>query len=75
LTQQVEGHLYSIPKDTLKTQSHVFEGMFDVGDRSAGEGASDDKPIVLEGYKRQDFESLLKILLHQYAPIKVNDLI
>ncbi|KAH6908547.1 hypothetical protein BKA70DRAFT_1280145 [Coprinopsis sp. MPI-PUGE-AT-0042] len=37
--------------------------MFDVGDESVGEGISDDKPIVLEGYKSEDFECLLKLLL------------
>ncbi|KAH6908565.1 hypothetical protein BKA70DRAFT_1280207 [Coprinopsis sp. MPI-PUGE-AT-0042] len=39
--------------------------MFDVGNHSEGEGGSDGKPIVLEGYKSEDFECLLKILLHQ----------
>ncbi|KAH6908546.1 hypothetical protein BKA70DRAFT_1280143 [Coprinopsis sp. MPI-PUGE-AT-0042] len=61
----VERQLYSVPKQALTSQSHVFEGMFDVGDHSAGEGESDEKPIVLEGYKKEDFECLLEILLHR----------
>ncbi|KAH6908553.1 hypothetical protein BKA70DRAFT_272378 [Coprinopsis sp. MPI-PUGE-AT-0042] len=61
----VEGTLYSISKEILASQSPVFEGMFAVGDRSAGEGASDDKPIVLEGYKSEDFECLLSVILPQ----------
>ncbi|KAH6908574.1 hypothetical protein BKA70DRAFT_1481830 [Coprinopsis sp. MPI-PUGE-AT-0042] len=61
----VAGKLYSVPKEALTSQSPVFEGMFDVGDRAGGEGGSDDKPIVLEGYKSEEFECLLKILLHR----------
>ncbi|KAH6908583.1 hypothetical protein BKA70DRAFT_1562620 [Coprinopsis sp. MPI-PUGE-AT-0042] len=61
----VEGTLYSISKEILASQSPVFEGMFDVGDRSVGEGASDDKPILLEGYKSEDFECLLNAILPQ----------
>ncbi|KAH6890235.1 hypothetical protein BKA70DRAFT_871424 [Coprinopsis sp. MPI-PUGE-AT-0042] len=60
---KVEERLYSIPKDTLTSLSPVFEGMFDVGDHSEGEGTSDETPIVLEGYKSDDFDCLLKILL------------
>ncbi|KAH6908564.1 hypothetical protein BKA70DRAFT_1481806, partial [Coprinopsis sp. MPI-PUGE-AT-0042] len=59
----VEASLYSVPKQALTTQSPVFEGMFDVGDQSGGEGISDDKPIVLEGYRSDDFECLLKVLI------------
>ncbi|KAH6908572.1 hypothetical protein BKA70DRAFT_1064232, partial [Coprinopsis sp. MPI-PUGE-AT-0042] len=62
---QVEGRLYSVPKQAFTSHSLVFEGMFDVGDPSGGEGGSDDKPIVLEGYKSKDFECLLRILLHR----------
>ncbi|KAH6908551.1 hypothetical protein BKA70DRAFT_1427131 [Coprinopsis sp. MPI-PUGE-AT-0042] len=59
----VEECLYSVPSQALTSHSPVFEGMFDVGDQSRGEGGSDDKPIVLEGYKSEDFECLLKVLL------------
>ena len=63
LLHQVEGCLYSIPKQVLASQSPVFEGMFDIGDASVGEGTSEDKPIVLEGYRSSEFECLLKVLL------------
>jgi hypothetical protein len=36
--------------------------MFVVGDSSSGEGTSEDNPIVLEGYKADDFEASLKVL-------------
>ncbi|KAH6908579.1 hypothetical protein BKA70DRAFT_272563 [Coprinopsis sp. MPI-PUGE-AT-0042] len=61
----VGGRLYSIPKQALISQSPVFEGMFDVSNNGAGEGASDEKPIVLEGYKSDEFECLLKVLYPQ----------
>ena len=38
-----------------------------MGDGAGGEGASDNKPIVLEGYRSEDFESLLKVLLPKCA--------
>ncbi|KAH6908522.1 hypothetical protein BKA70DRAFT_1038176, partial [Coprinopsis sp. MPI-PUGE-AT-0042] len=59
----VEGCLYSIPKQILISQSPVFEGMFAEGNDGGGEGASDEKPIVLEGYKSKDFECLMKVML------------
>lgn len=33
-----------------------------MGDSSGGEGARDDNPIILEGYKAADFEALLAVL-------------
>ncbi|KAH6908516.1 hypothetical protein BKA70DRAFT_271862 [Coprinopsis sp. MPI-PUGE-AT-0042] len=45
------------------SQSPVFEGMFDGNNDGGGEGASDEKPIVLEGYKSKDFECLMKVML------------
>ncbi|KAH6908512.1 hypothetical protein BKA70DRAFT_1562575 [Coprinopsis sp. MPI-PUGE-AT-0042] len=65
---KVEGCLYSIPKQALISQSPVFEGMFDGNNDGGGEGATDEKPIVLEGYKSVDFECLLKVMLPQ--PLK-----
>jgi hypothetical protein len=59
----VEGHLYSIPKQTLISQSPVFEGMFSTSNDGRGEGSSDENPIILEGYKKNDFESLLRVML------------
>ncbi|KAH6908504.1 hypothetical protein BKA70DRAFT_1222701 [Coprinopsis sp. MPI-PUGE-AT-0042] len=39
--------------------------MFDASNDGTGEGASDDKPIVLEGYKQGDFDALLRVMLPQ----------
>ncbi|KAH6908507.1 hypothetical protein BKA70DRAFT_1562572 [Coprinopsis sp. MPI-PUGE-AT-0042] len=62
---KVERCLYSIPKQALTSQSPVFEGMFDGNNDGGGEGASDKKPIVLEGYKSGEFECLLNVMLPQ----------
>ncbi|KAH6908496.1 hypothetical protein BKA70DRAFT_1103803 [Coprinopsis sp. MPI-PUGE-AT-0042] len=58
---QVEDELYSIPRKALCSQSEVFQGMF-MHDNPE-EGRTDDNPIVLEGYKRTDFESLLRVII------------
>ncbi|KAH6908503.1 hypothetical protein BKA70DRAFT_1280034, partial [Coprinopsis sp. MPI-PUGE-AT-0042] len=63
----VEDRLYSIPKQVLVCQSPGFKGMFDVPTDGTGEGENDEKPIVLEGYKSNDFEYLLKVLYPCYA--------
>ena len=59
---QVEDQLYSLPKQTLRGQSDVFDGMF-MHDSDSREGQSDDNPIILEGYKCADFDSLLRVLI------------
>ncbi|TEB24871.1 hypothetical protein FA13DRAFT_1738881 [Coprinellus micaceus] len=43
--------------------------MYLVGDSRSGEGASENQPIVLEGYKAQDLESLLTILYPTTADV------
>ena len=44
--------------------SETFADMFSLptGTDEASEGQSDEHPIVLEGYKEEDFEALLKII-------------
>ncbi|KAH6897820.1 hypothetical protein BKA70DRAFT_1032109, partial [Coprinopsis sp. MPI-PUGE-AT-0042] len=56
-----KNNLYCIPRHCLTSQSEVFEGMFLLDGQ--GEGETEDQPIVLEGYRSQDFECLLRILL------------
>ncbi|KAH6908527.1 hypothetical protein BKA70DRAFT_1280083 [Coprinopsis sp. MPI-PUGE-AT-0042] len=58
---RVESQLYCLPKDYLSLQSEVFAGMFSVD--GGTDGQSDDDPIVLEGYKSQDFDALLRIIV------------
>ncbi|KAH6866205.1 hypothetical protein BKA70DRAFT_1077315, partial [Coprinopsis sp. MPI-PUGE-AT-0042] len=63
----VEDTLYSIriPTSLLKQQSEAFAGMFSLDNCS--EGLSDDSPIVFEGCKSDDFDSLLKVLIPRYV--------
>jgi hypothetical protein len=35
---------------------------------NSSEGFNDETPIVLEGYKADDFESLLEVLIPRYGP-------
>lgn len=54
-----------MPEHELKAHSHVFENMFSMPPNSedgAVEGTSDDKPIHLEGVKKEAFKLLLKLL-------------
>ncbi|KAH6908555.1 hypothetical protein BKA70DRAFT_1427134 [Coprinopsis sp. MPI-PUGE-AT-0042] len=69
---RVEETLYSIPTSFLKQQSEAFAGMFSLDNCS--EGLSDDSPIVLEGYKSDDFESLLKVLIPRPLATSLPDL-
>ncbi|KAJ7463310.1 hypothetical protein FB451DRAFT_1266123 [Mycena latifolia] len=60
---QVEHTLFKIHKFHLVTGSPVFAGMFALPlCGAAGEGLSDDLPIVLEGDTVFDFRSLLKYI-------------
>ncbi|KAF5341244.1 hypothetical protein D9611_006149 [Ephemerocybe angulata] len=63
---KVENSLFKVPRDQFIAQSEVFAGMFlvprPVGDEQSAEGGSDSNPIVLEGYKADDFKALLKVL-------------
>ena len=34
----------------------------------SGDGADDEHPIILEGYKSEEFDTLLKILIPQCGP-------
>jgi len=60
--RQVENYLFRVPHSCL-AQSEVFRDLFllPVGAHGA-EGQSDANPIVLEGIKKGEFESLLKVL-------------
>ncbi|KAH6908561.1 hypothetical protein BKA70DRAFT_1280195 [Coprinopsis sp. MPI-PUGE-AT-0042] len=57
----VENQLYCLPKDHLSLHSEVFAGMFSIDNGT--DGQSDDHPIVLEGYKSEDFDALLRIIV------------
>ncbi|TFK24113.1 hypothetical protein FA15DRAFT_694653 [Coprinopsis marcescibilis] len=58
---QVENVLYKVPRDNFVKHSEIFESMFQLPN-SSKEGTCNEFPIKLEGYKKSDFESLLKLL-------------
>ncbi|KAF9228865.1 hypothetical protein BS17DRAFT_772609 [Gyrodon lividus] len=64
----VEDCLFKVPRDPFETESTVFRDMFSlpvVEDHTEVEGLDDSKPIRLEGTKKDDFEQLMKVLLHR----------
>ncbi|KAF8834879.1 hypothetical protein BDN67DRAFT_959584 [Paxillus ammoniavirescens] len=67
VTFLVEDCLFKVPRSPFETESTVFKDMFSlpVGDLEGVEGLDDFKPIRLEGTKKDDFEQLLKVLLHR----------
>ncbi|QRV99783.1 The BTB (BR-C, ttk and bab)/POZ (Pox virus and Zinc finger) domain [Ceratobasidium sp. AG-Ba] len=58
---EVEGMLFNVHKYQLM-KSETFSDMFKAAKQDPEEGASPDKPIVLEGVKASDFECLLTVL-------------
>ncbi|TFK24112.1 hypothetical protein FA15DRAFT_669880 [Coprinopsis marcescibilis] len=58
---QVEDVLYRVPRDNFIKHSEIFESMFQLPN-SSKEGTCNESPIILQGYKKSDFESLLKLL-------------
>ncbi|KAF6750655.1 hypothetical protein DFP72DRAFT_774324, partial [Ephemerocybe angulata] len=75
---KVENSLFKVPRGQFIAQSEVFAGMFlvprPVGDEhESAEGGSDANPIVLEGYKADDFKALLKVLYPSYVSSMVTE--
>jgi hypothetical protein len=48
--------IFRVPINALSQASEQFQGDF------ANHGATDDNPMILEGYESGDFESLLKVI-------------
>jgi hypothetical protein len=67
---QVEGTLYRLPRRAFEEDSEVFGTMFSLSrSQGASEGDPDGDPIHLDGIKKDDFESLLKVLIPRHVPI------
>ncbi|TFK19715.1 hypothetical protein FA15DRAFT_553450, partial [Coprinopsis marcescibilis] len=72
---QVENTLFRVSRAPFETLSPVFSDIF-LQPRGANpmsilreEGSSDDHPVVLQGYKKDDFEALLAVINPSYALI------
>jgi len=61
---KVEDKLFCVPRGEFVQSSEVFADMFLLpsGPETHIEGQDRDHPIVLEGYKKDEFTSLLKVM-------------
>ena len=61
---QVEDRLFCVPRCEFVQSSEVFADMFLLpsGSGANTEGQDREHPIVLEGYKKDEFASLLKVM-------------
>ena len=64
----MEDELFRVPKKDFTKHSEVFADMFVMpsGDHKNSEGGNDEHPIFLEGYKKNDFIALLKVMYPRY---------
>ncbi|KAI0326136.1 hypothetical protein GY45DRAFT_150028 [Cubamyces sp. BRFM 1775] len=60
---QVENCLFKVPQRKFVDDSEVFKGMFALpADSKTVEGQTDEKPIVLVGIKKEEFQALLHVM-------------
>ena len=66
---QVEDKLFSVPRYEFVQSSEVFADMFLLPSGTAAhkEGQDREHPIVLEGYKKDEFTCLLKVMYPRYV--------
>lgn len=60
----MEGRLFKVPRKPFEDQSDVFRAMFTLppGQNTEVDGMSDDKPLLLETVKKDDFRAFLQVL-------------
>jgi len=68
---QVEDRLFCVPRYEFVQSSEVFADMFLLpsGPGANTEGQDREHPIVLEGYKKDEFACLLKVMYPTYVLI------
>ncbi|TFK16504.1 hypothetical protein FA15DRAFT_698737 [Coprinopsis marcescibilis] len=59
---KVEGFLFAVGRDEFAALSDVFAGMYLLPSNEAVDGRDESHPIMLEGYLKADFRSLLKVM-------------
>ncbi|KAI6103730.1 hypothetical protein EDD16DRAFT_1493486 [Pisolithus croceorrhizus] len=64
---QVEDSLFKVPREPFEKESEVFCDMFSLpqGSSVVVEGTGDENPIRIDRTSKDDFEQLLKALLHR----------
>ena len=67
----MEDKLFSVPRYEFVQSSDVFADMFLLppGPTTRSEGQDRDLPIVLEGYKKDEFACLLKVMYPTYVHV------
>jgi hypothetical protein len=68
---QVEDRIFSVPRYEFVQSSEVFADMFILpsGPGANTEGQDREHPIVLEGYQKDEFSCLLKVMYPTYVLI------
>jgi len=66
---QVEDRLFCVPRYEFVQSSEVFAGLFLLpsGPVAHAEGQDREHPIVLEGYQKDEFACLLKVMYPAYV--------
>ncbi|KAI6095252.1 hypothetical protein EV401DRAFT_2062470 [Pisolithus croceorrhizus] len=69
VTFLVEDSLFKVPREPFEKESEVFCDMFSLpqGSSVVVEGTGDENPIRIDRTSKDDFEQLLKALLHRLA--------
>jgi len=62
---------YRVPRDHFERQSDVFRDMFQlpVPAGKLPDGSSDERPLLLEGIRKEDFQQILRIAILAYRRI------
>ena len=68
---QVEDEIFCVPRCEFVISSQFFADMFRLpsGPATPSEGQDRDHPIVLEGYKKDEFACLLKVMYRTYVHV------
>ena len=66
---QVENTLFRVPRCEFEQSTEVFADMFLLpsGPVECSEGQNKEHPIVLEGYTKDEFSCLLRVMFPRYA--------
>ncbi|TFK16505.1 hypothetical protein FA15DRAFT_761398 [Coprinopsis marcescibilis] len=69
---KVEDELFSVPRNGFTAASEVFSDMFLLPSNDSPDGLDEDHPITLEGYKKDEFAALLKIMYPMPGTYKIH---
>ncbi|RXW16737.1 hypothetical protein EST38_g9109 [Candolleomyces aberdarensis] len=72
---QVEDEIFCVPRCEFEESSEIFADMFTLPAGANGnvEGESQDHPIILEGYRKEDFRCLLRVMYPRASQLLSGD--